>query len=354
MSQYLDEGLKQFDEMFGLEPEEAPEEGTTEPAAEAPAETTPEPEAEAEAPTTEERQRDEKGRFTKAEEAAEPEVEETAEEQAERLLAGKFKSPEELERAYTELQSLIGKRLEPEDLRDALSKLDDLPDRLAEKLTSYEEDVPAQIDPVWANQQIEEDPARFSYWAKDNAPHLLGRAVQAWGEEDPFAAAQFVTDVRLAAAEQKFEQRLQAQTQKYEQSTRQSNINDAFAAVSAEIPDIAEYAQGIMEAAKLSPETKELLKSDSADERERAVKTLYHLARSMSGLQPQAPAPAETATEQPAQDNVQAAADAVNDVKLSGTVASQTQTGDPEKKTSGELWLDGMGFDAFLDSRTPE
>lgn len=332
----LDDDLAAFDKMLGIEPEPASETETTEPAPEAPAEALPEPEAEAEAPK--ERPRDEQGRFAKAEE----------EPQEERLYAGKFKSEEELERAYTELQSLMGKRLEPEELKEALVGLNALPDRIAEKLTSYEDEGPVEVDASWFKEQLDEDPARLSYWAKDNAPHLLGRAVQAWGEEDPFAAAQFVTDVRLAAQRQEFEQMLTQHTSRYEQVYRQTSISDAFAAVAAEIPDIAEYAKEIMEAAKFAPEVKRGLTSESADERERSVKALYFLARGMKGgLQPQATAPAET-VQDPALSTAQAAAEAVSDVKLSGTVASQTQTSEPEQVSEGDQWLKDIGFDDIL------
>lgn len=66
--------------------------------------------------TADGRARDEKGRFLPADE--------TPEDQAERLLAGKYKDPEQLERAYLEAQQLIGSlRSDQGEIRSQLEQL---------------------------------------------------------------------------------------------------------------------------------------------------------------------------------------------------------------------------------------
>jgi hypothetical protein len=137
---------------------EAPE-AEEAPAAEA--DTTAEAEAETEQP------RDEQGRFL-------PREGETAEQQEERLLAGKYKTTEDLERAYTELQSLHGR---------SSQELGELRRAMEERLDALQQGQQPQYD---YEGLIDEDPAyavQLAYQQRDEA--AFRRAWEAWEEMSP-------------------------------------------------------------------------------------------------------------------------------------------------------------------------
>lgn len=327
MSDMLDQDLAAFDQMLGIEPEAAPE-GTPEPVAEVP-----EPEAPEDG-----RPRDEQGRFTKAEEQT------SVEEQAEQLLAGKFKSPEELEHAYTELQSRMGQQgSELGQLRETLEKLNQRLE-VPEQEPQFALDQPT-ID--WFDEQVERSPQAAATWAKENDTSgvLYQRALDYWKEDDPFAAATWVFNDRLEQQKKEFAEQLTQHTRPLVEQSRQQAIASAWNAAKHQLPDLDERAAEVLKAAEFAPElARGLMDSDDQQERVNAVVKLYYLAGGMAGFQNQSAPSTEAAAA------LQAAA---RDAKLSGTVASQTQSADPQPVDEGSQWLQDIGFDAVLDRYSP-
>lgn len=184
-----------FWENPGVEPEAAPDEGTpAEPEAAA------EPEAEAveaveETLAQQERPRDEHGRFAKAE------PDDAAEEA--RLLAGRYKSVDELERALLEKEAFIQRQtLEVGEKR-----------KLEERLAQIEQGLQtAQSRPnvTVTADLIEQNPgyaAEVAYQSNDEA--TLRAAFDAWKDEDPAAAASWVASKQIERVQQQYEQKFQ-------------------------------------------------------------------------------------------------------------------------------------------------
>lgn len=189
-----------------------------------------------------ERPRDEHGRFVAAETPTDTvdTVQETTETPAtpeeaaatERLLAGKYRTVEDLERAYAEAQKMIP---EYADWRKLNGEVEYLREQLQQQAAPAA--APIQI----TADLIERDPASAAVLAyeQDNG-HAFRIAFEAWREEDPFSAATW-------ASQKSAEQNMQEVEQKYEQRFREleQRVAPAAAAVaqqqsSAQLAKVAE------------------------------------------------------------------------------------------------------------------
>lgn len=160
-----------------------------------------EPEAEA-APETpaDDTPRDEQGRFTQKE-----------------LIAGKYKSVEELEKAYEHAQRKLG------EMGQRLGALENQPEPVY--------DFSQVDDDTYANPQLA---AQHALVAKQQGDALAyERIIQSWGEYDPLGAARF--DARLAAAEQMAQ--VQPQIQSAQQFAHQNELQSALGAVASRHED---------------------------------------------------------------------------------------------------------------------
>lgn len=296
MSDLLDEALADFDKSQGTETVEE----------------TPAPEPEVEAVETEE---------APVEEAETAETEEgPSDEQIEEgrvLYAGKYTTPEDLERAYEELQSRMGSQgAELGELRKLVEE------RLPEKEDpQFDFARPESID--WFDDQIEQNPYGAAVWALENdrTGTLYRRAMSQWFVSDPDAASDF----KVALAVESMKGEVEKQQQPLREQAEKQLIFQAWDQASKEIPEMNELATAIMEEAKDSPEI--LRSAHTLEEKTKAYKKLYRLAK-----QAQTSTVEHADAEAKEQDAASARA-----AKLSGT-SPQSKVVVPEKISEDEKW----------------
>jgi len=289
-------GLREMDASLGVEPD-AEEETPAEPTA------------------AEEQPRDEMGRFA-AKEA------ELGEEQP--LIAGRFRSHEELEKAYLALDSEFGRRnQEWGDLRKEMAALREAIPQPQPQSVPLTQDVVS-----WVDEQVAENPHGIAEWARQNDPSgvLYNRVLDAWYELAPRQASAFERQQEL----QHFQGMLAQQQAPLVEAAQQQKVTEAFLAVRAELPDIDKYAEQILAEAQANPELLAPLASGTAPDRERVIRNLYRLARSEE---------ANTVASAVGQELAQRAEQA-EAARQQAFVATGSATSDPEHKTPEERWLE--------------
>ena len=332
MSNQLDEALADFERY--LEPEDSAPEKT----AEEQPEPTPEPGDKAPETPVEQPSVEQEGQKEDQGESVTPE----------QLLAGKFKTQEDLEQAYKNLEQKLG---DPERLDLQIRQLE-------ERLSRYEqadEDAGIEINQEtvsWFDDAVGKSPQQAAVWALENDKTgvLYERAMEAWYDDSPRQAARFEQDLAIRNLAQEWEKRLGQQTAPYEEMASKTAISQAWAQATPEMTRLGVQPAQIVEAAKTVPQLAEGLKTGTAEERAGTIRNLAYLAAGMATQNQSAsgPSPADT-EESPAKIIQQAARDA----KLSGSVATQTTTQEPEAIDEGEAWLERTGFNAILDARDP-
>lgn len=270
-----------------------------------------------------------------AEEAEEPAVPEEPEPAAEKLYAGKYKTEEELERAYTELQSRLGEQgSELGELRKTL-------DTLNERLAKEPEPEPVRMDQGtidWFDAQVEENPYGAAVWALQNDPSgtYYNRVMGAWFEQDPMAASEFRAQLTEARLRNEFDQRLAEKTTPLEEQASKAGLAQAWSEGRAQFLDLDSHSEQIVQAAQDNPELAERLVSGDPEDRQKALRILYFAAKGMQT----ATVEGETRT---ATEMERTAARAA---KQDGTVATQTTTVSPEQVSEDEAWLQA-NFDPY-------
>ncbi len=203
------------------------------------------------------------------------EVEETP---AEKLYAGKYKTPDELERAYQELQSLAGRQgSEVAELRQAFeARLSQIDERLATPVAP-----PVQI----TSDLIETNPAYAAQLAyeQDNGT-AFQIAFQAWKEEDPFSASTWAsgkqTETQLAEIRAEYETKLnglQSQLTPVAQSAQVQQVNSLIGQAEAQTPGLSAFiaSDKVAAVAQEFPEEAQLLISGTPDQKVRSLQKLF-------------------------------------------------------------------------------
>jgi hypothetical protein len=130
-------------------------------------------------------------------------------------------------------------------------------------------------------QLIENDPAQatvLAYQAGDTA--AAGMALQAWKDEDPFAAGQWVTDQRIQELRSNFDQRLQSTTAPLQQRVAGQDFEDALTTFARANPDVDQYTGTMQAIAQESPRILQILKDDpSVEAKIEVYDFLYNKAR---------------------------------------------------------------------------
>ena len=276
----------------------------------------------------------------------EPETETVEEpdpaEPEEKLYAGKYKSPEELENAYAELQKTLGSQgSELGQLRDEISKL-------SERIPEYDEDdgyVPYDdANAQWFDTLMEENPVQAMEWARQNDKSgvYYNRGLQQWYDTNPAQAGTYQAAVIAQNLREEFKSSLSEQTKPLQAQAAVRSLEQAWTSLAHDIPDLDAHAEAMMAEAKESPEI--LRGANTAEEKRVALHKLYRLVRGSQA------ASLETARETAETEQKQANRQA----KLSGT-ASQTKAVTPDPPTDeGEQWLEDIGFNAYLDRHSPD
>lgn len=268
-----------------------------------------------------ERARDEQGRFAKKETdepaaAAKPEPEEkpeaeTAEETVERLLAGKYKTAEELERAHLEAQALIDRQgNELGEWRQYVQQLAEAQQRQAQ--------APSDWDAL-----IDENPAQAAQLAyQQQNPHAYQAAMEAWEDVSPGTPAVWAQNMQL-----------QAQMASAQQHQLQQQWNESVAQFARDNPGIDEIPlDELMEAGQRNPAFIEMIqRSTSPEARLGALRVLYLEAEQARGRKSDT---LVTAARDIAREQAEATREAKNEAILASATANLD--GGP-KKTGAEL-----------------
>lgn len=269
--------------------------------------------------------RDERGRFTKKEEP-EPEPEPEQEAGPEPIL-GKFKSQDDLVEAYQALEHKLSTTRADKDEFDQLKEqLEQMKSMLQPSTPSY--------DGSAVDRLIDEDPATataISYQSGDT--YRFREALSAWKDQDPFAAAVWVADIRRQAEMDQLRMEYEARIQSSDAETQNQQFSRAWRDVAQQYPDVENYAQDILEAAQQAPEIIQGLQSGTYSDKTRVIENLYWLAKGRKA-DSLAAAMKEAATEQK-QEQRQEKLDAV----VSGASPAQVPQ---EDKSPIELWQERL------------
>jgi hypothetical protein len=230
-----------------------------------------------------EKPRDDQGRFVSdapvaeedpVSEAAPEVVEETP---AEKLHAGKYKSVEELERGYLELQQFTARQGTDVGEQRALAQA------LAERLAVLESKAEAPPRQQITSDFISENPgaaAQLAYEQGDQS--ALGAAYQQWSLEDPAAAATWVGERRLQEARQEFEQRakqLEDRFIPFQQAQEQSQLTQGVQQLPEDVRSFLTDVDAVQNLATEFPTLGNAIVSGSPSERLNAIQALHGIHR---------------------------------------------------------------------------
>jgi hypothetical protein len=274
-------------------------------------------EAPAEEPA--ERARDDQGRFT-----AEPEPEPETEPEPEKIL-GRFTSADELAKSYEHLE---GK------LREQGQELGYLRPLAQQMATQHEQPaVPINQETVdWFDEQVEQNPYGAAVWAMqtDASGVLYNRAMESWHEVQPRQASAFERQLEMGAMNQAFSQQMYQATAPLQAQRHQNDFASAWAQVASDLPDLAEHADAILQAAQSAPEVVSLLQSGTLRDKQRVIENLYYLAKGKQA----------TSLGQAAQEMAAKQASDTRVAKATSFVASGSQRAEPEIKSNVQQWFE--------------
>lgn len=266
--------------------------------------------------------------------AEEPtEVEEVAEtepaEEEVTLIGGKFKSQDDLLKAYEEAQRKLGEQ------GSELGELRRLREEFEEFASSFEEDEPAQMSPhevAAYSDQIQENPSQVAVWALQNGHDLLYDSAirQLYDIGDIFTANRLEQARMMAAMQAQVRQTIEPLEQPVQRMTQNQEFNQAWRAVAEKMPDLNKFADAIQEAATTAPEVVGALRQGDMASKERVIENLYWLAKGRQAETFQEAA--KEVARQTAEDNQRAKAEA--------TVASASSS--PTRGDTGKTWKDDL------------
>lgn len=178
-------------------------------------------------------------------------------------------------KALQDSQSFIGKQgSELGELRKQVEAL--------EAARQAQQVIP-QAPPPWMPYQndIDENPQGLVFEAMQRGDgQTMHAALKAWGEEAPFEAAMFASNLQMQMAE---EERRMAQAQQapaYEQQAPEPTLEDAMRDVATRNPDIEKYLPKVGEVAGEFPSLRGLMERGTPLEKAQAFEELVKIARS--------------------------------------------------------------------------
>lgn len=172
------------------------------------------------------------------------------------LILGKFKSSEDMEKSYQELERRLAEQgKELGQLRQQLQT--------------------TQVPQSSLEAMLERDPQQAAVWSlQNNQPHIYEQVMDYWFENDPKNAARFESQILLAQERERWEQVIQP----LQRTTGSAEMNQAFRSVSRQHPDITNHLESMLSIARESPYLTEALTKGTQDSREKVIEQLYVLA----------------------------------------------------------------------------
>lgn len=250
------------------------------------------------------------GQFLSAEEAERRQAEQA---EQERLWAGKYRTPEELERAWHEREQLLGRQ--GNELGELRRQMADL----AEALKRPPAPQLGDIDSLFA-----ENPAKAAERAiAAQDAQAYDRVLREWSEIDPAQAEMYQTMKQVEYRSWQAQQQIEQLSSEQETARYGSAMETAWQRLQAEIPDLDQLAAAMqeeaVEAARVAggePVYSKLLQSGDPEQVYYAFRTLALTARSRNGA----------AQHQHAADLARTAAVESQRAKAEAIVASSTST----------------------------
>lgn len=153
---------------------------------------------------------------------------ETAEEQSERLLAGKYRSTEQLEQAYLEAQSLLG------SLRNDQGELRSQLEQLTEAIASQQQPRPVQD----FEQLLATDPQQATLYALTvGDQQAYDRAKQEWNELAPGAPALWEQNLQMQQRLNELEAKVTGIAAPVAEQQNTRVVADVWRSLAQQIPD---------------------------------------------------------------------------------------------------------------------
>jgi hypothetical protein len=197
------------------------------------------------------------------------------------LILGKFKTQGELEKAYREAEQRLGQqsnevgqlRRDLDEQKGAISAM-----QSSSNAPQITDDLVSQVDEL-----ASENPQGAAMWALENQPLLYNRVMQIWAGTDPLGAGRFenalMRDQMQQEMTEQFEKKYGSTVSTVTEQTQASQFDTAWRAVATKVPDLADRADAMMEAAAAAPELAAALQSGDVASKERLIENLYWLAK---------------------------------------------------------------------------
>lgn len=200
-----------------------------------------------------------------------------AEQPTPELLAGKYKTVDDLVQGYTEAQSKLGEQ--GNELGELRRRLDQL---AAQQAPQYQQP-PQALDEDTYEDLLDENPQQaLAYAQQAGDQYRAVQALKAWYETDPYTA----TEWRLAQERQNQAAQFQQQFAGYETHLHTQQMHQAVQNVTARYPDLPTVEEDLMRVASENPVLLEPLKTGAPEDRERVIEALYAVALLRRGTGP--------------------------------------------------------------------
>lgn len=198
-----------------------------------------------------------------------------AEPEGEKLYAGKYRSEQELENAYLELQGRLGSQ--GSELGDLRGKVSQMEAYLAGQGQSAQPQYSYSIDQVI--EAAEANPQETAFWAIQNAPQSYDTVMDVWYQTDAKGASRFEQQIMAQALREQIRQELAPAIQPAMEMSRTNDFYQAWSDVAAQNPEINNHTKAILEAAESAPEVISILQNGDVDSKRRVLTQLYWMAR---------------------------------------------------------------------------
>lgn len=216
-----------------------------------------------------------------------------AEQPTPQLWAGKYQTAEELEKAYSQLQSKLGEQgselgHEIQQLREELNQV-----RYTQTQAQPAPQPAARLDEDTYEDLLDENPQQaLAYAQQAGDGYRAAQALKAWFESDPYSA----TEWRIGQERQAQQAMMQQQFSGYQEHLQTQQLQQAFQNVTSRRPDLPALEAELAAAATENPEILTPLQTGTLESKERVIEALYALAVLKRGAVP----PATGATPQEA------------------------------------------------------
>jgi len=131
----------------------------------------------------------------------------------------------------------------------------------------------------WAQQAAVENPVEAAMWSLKNQPAVYDTIMTQWYTDDPMGASRFERSLEMQAYRQQLQAEIAPMVGPAQEVHQRDSFMRAFEDVRNEYPDMPQYANQMMEAARGAPEVMQALANGNAEAKGRVLRTLFFVAR---------------------------------------------------------------------------